>query len=117
MVEFSEKRLDRLFHGMAQPTRRAILFQLSHGEQTVGQLAKPFDMTFAAISKHIKVLEAADLVTQRQQGRTRICRLNPAPLAEMAAVLEHYQQFWTGALDSLEGFLRDHAPGSEGGKP
>lgn len=106
MVELSQKRLDRFFHGMAQPTRRAILQELTHGERTVGELAAPFDMSLAAISKHIKVLEAAELVVQQPLGRTRVCRLNPGPFGEMAAVIEHYQNFWTGALDSLEQMLK-----------
>ena len=106
MVEQSSQRLDRMFQAMAQPTRRALLRELSKRERTVGQLAEPFDLTVAAISKHIKVLEAAGLVTQRAEGRTRVCRLNPQPLSEMTRVLAEYERFWQGAIDSLDQMLR-----------
>ena len=101
-----------MFHAMAQPTRRAILRKLSRGERTVGELAEPFALTIAAVSKHIKVLESADLVTQRAEGRTRVCRLNPKPLAEMARVIESYAVFWEETLESLDRMLRRKKKGT-----
>ncbi len=105
MVELSSPQLDRLFTALGQPTRRALLSELARGERTVSELARPFDLSLAAVSKHIKVLEQADLVTQRRAGRTRVCRLNPEPLAQAAGVIESYRRFWEESLDSLERLL------------
>ncbi|MEQ9322069.1 MAG: metalloregulator ArsR/SmtB family transcription factor [Polyangiaceae bacterium] len=110
MVELSSPSLDRLFHAMAQPTRRAILEQLSHGDRTVSELAEPIDSSLAAVSKHIHVLEEADLVQQTKVGRTRVCSLRRESFDEMAEVIAYYQSFWTGVLDNLERALADRSP-------
>jgi DNA-binding transcriptional ArsR family regulator len=75
------------------------------GEAPVSELALPFDMSLAAVSKHIKVLERADLVQQRKEGRQRLCSMREAPLRDAAAVIAHYRTFWNRRLDALEAHL------------
>lgn len=93
--------LDHVFAALADPTRRAILARLARGEASVGELASPHAISLPAISRHLKVLEAASLITRRRQGRERRCRLEPAPLAEAASFLAFYCDFWAGSLDRL----------------
>ena len=81
MVERQTSPLDRVFAALADPTRRAMLRQLASGERTVGELAEPFDMSFAAAAKHVKVLEVAGLVRRRVRGREHICRIEARPMA------------------------------------
>ena len=116
MVEHSH--LDAVFHALADPTRRAMLGQLAERELTIGELATPFEMSFAGASKHVRVLEKAGLVTRTIQGRTHLCRLEAAPLAEADAWLRRYQKFWNEKLDSLEALLRaeDEAKAKQGKK-
>ena len=102
MVEYSAATLDRVFHALADPTRRAMLRALTPGEMTVGELGDPFEMTFAAASKHIKVLEGAGLVERRVLGRSHFCRLQARPLAAADTWLRFYERFWTDRLDRLE---------------
>lgn len=90
---------------LADPTRRAILARLSTGEASVNELAEPFDMTLAAVSKHIKVLENAGLVTRGKQAQYRPCRLDAAPMREVAGYLETYRKFWERNLDQLDAYL------------
>ena len=90
---------------LADPTRRAILARLSDGEASVNELAEPFDMTLAAVSKHIKVLENAGLVTRGKQAHYRPCRLDAAPMREVAGYLETYRKFWERNLDQLDAYL------------
>jgi DNA-binding transcriptional ArsR family regulator len=106
MVEHPTETLDRIFHALSDPTRRAMLQRLSQGERSVGELAAPFEMSFAGASKHIKVLEGAQLIRRRVAGRTHYCRLEAARLAEAQAWLNHYERFWTKSLDALEDLLR-----------
>lgn len=101
--------LDRLFHALSDPTRRAMLRALADDEQKIGDLAKPFAMSFAAASKHVRVLESAGLVSRRVEGRNHVCRIEPAPLAEAEAWLSFYARFWSGRLDTLEALLLDAA--------
>lgn len=105
MVEQSA-HLDAVFHALADPTRRAMLGHLAERELTIGELATPFSMSFAGASKHVKVLENAGLVTRKIVGRTHLCRLQAARLAEADAWLRRYQRFWTERLDTLEALLR-----------
>lgn len=105
MVEQSP-RLDAVFHALADPTRRAMLGQLAERELTIGELATPFSMSFAGASKHVRVLENAGLVTRTIQGRTHLCRLQAARLAEANAWLRRYERFWNEKLDTLEALLR-----------
>jgi DNA-binding transcriptional ArsR family regulator len=101
-----EHHLDSVFHALSDATRRRMLNELASGERTVGELAKPFDMSLAAASKHIKVLESSGLVRREIQGRLHMCRLESAPLASASAWLSHYEKFWTGRLDILDQLLR-----------
>jgi DNA-binding transcriptional ArsR family regulator len=100
-------QLDATFSALADPTRRAILGRLASGETTVTDLAEPFDMSLPAISKHLKVLERAGLIARGRDAQWRPCRLDPAPLKEVAQWLEQYRQHWEQRFDRLEGFLRE----------
>jgi DNA-binding transcriptional ArsR family regulator len=97
--------LDRVFHALADPTRRSMLRTLSDGEHSIGALAAPYAMSLAAASKHVKVLEGAGLVRRRVEGRSHFCRIEAAPLAGADAWLRFYERFWTRRLDTLEGLL------------
>jgi DNA-binding transcriptional ArsR family regulator len=90
---------------LADPTRRAILARLSQGEASVNELAEPFDMTLAAVSKHIKVLEGAGLVSRGRQAQWRPCKLEAAPMRDVAAMVEFYRRFWEQNLDQLDAYL------------
>lgn len=92
---------------LADPTRRAILSRLALGEASVTDLAKPFDMTLPAISKHLKVLERAGLISRSREAQWRPCRLQPAPLQDLANWLDHYRQFWSTNLDNLDTYLQE----------
>lgn len=105
MVKQFSPKLDAIFHALGDSTRRQMLFDLSRGERTVSQLAEPFEISLAAVSKHIKALENAGLVDREVQGRTHICRLAPRPLAAAHEWLSYYQQFWNSRLDILENLL------------
>jgi len=109
MVEYNAPALDRVFHALADPTRRAMLRQLADGEYSVGELARPFDMSFAAAAKHVKVLEEAGLLSRTIEGRTHRCRIEAGPLAEADRWIAYYQRFWTARLDDLETALLRHA--------
>ena len=104
MVEYSAD-LDIVFHALADPTRRAMLGQLAERARTIGELAIPFRMSFAGVSKHLRVLENAGLVTRTVRGRTHLCRFDAARLAEADAWLRRYERFWRGNLDALESLL------------
>ncbi len=106
MVKQQGALLDDVFHALADPTRRAMLRRLSAGERNIGELAAPFRMSLAAASKHVKVLESAGLVRRRVQGRSHICRIEPAPLAAAEEWLRYYERFWTRRLDALDALLR-----------
>jgi DNA-binding transcriptional ArsR family regulator len=99
--------LSHTFAALADPTRRAILARLASGETTVTELAAPFEMSLPAVSKHLKVLERAGLVTRGREAQWRPCRLEAAPLAGASAWLETYRQFWEQRLDRLEDYLRE----------
>jgi DNA-binding transcriptional ArsR family regulator len=115
MVEYSI-HLDAVFHALSDPTRRAMLGQLAERERTIGELATPFAISFAGASKHVRVLENAGLVTREIRGRTHLCRLEPARLAEADAWLRRYERFWSARLDTLEDLLRaeDEAKAEQG---
>ena len=96
-----------VFHALASEPRRTILGALADGERTVGDLADPFDISLAAISKHLKVLEGAGLVERRTAGRTTVCRLRAEPLAEVRDWVAFYERFWTIRLDRLQQLMED----------
>ncbi len=95
------------FLALADPTRRAIVERLAEGDATVSELAAPFDMALPSVSKHLRVLERAGLMTQERVGRTRICRLSRTPLDEAAAWLSRYTTFWNDKLDALAAHIED----------
>jgi DNA-binding transcriptional ArsR family regulator len=99
--------LSSTFSALADPTRRAILARLASGEAPVTELAKPFDMSMPAISKHLKVLEHAGLIARGRDAQWRPCRLEAGRLKEVADWVEHYRCFWEQSLDRLDDYLRE----------
>jgi DNA-binding transcriptional ArsR family regulator len=99
--------LSTIFAALADPTRRAILARLSSGEATVTELAAPFDLSLPAISKHLKVLQRAGLITQGRKAQWRPCRLEPGPLKDVTEWLEHYRRHWDESFDRLDDYLRE----------
>jgi DNA-binding transcriptional ArsR family regulator len=108
-------QLSDTFSALADPTRRAILGRLAEGEATVNELADPFPITVQAVSKHLKVLERAGLITRGRTAQLRPSRLQGAPLKDVVAWLESYRRFWDGSFDRLEARLRTTEKGSENG--
>ncbi len=106
MVERRDAVLDRTFAALSDPTRRTILARLRSSEATISDLAGPFDMSFNAVSKHVKALERAGLVRRRVRGREHYCALAPAPLRQATRWLDEYRVFWDERLDALDAFLR-----------
>ena len=105
MVNNHSYTLDRVFSALSDPTRRAILDRLKQGSCTAGELAKPFAISLPAISKHLRVLEHAGLISRTREGRTQLCAFDIHTLREAARWLEHYRHFWDHNLDALEQFL------------
>jgi len=101
----SSDPLSTTLSALADPTRRAILARLTLGETSVGELARPFDMTLPAISKHLKVLERAGLIARGREAQRRPCRLESAPLRQVSEWLATYRKFWEQRLDRLESYL------------
>jgi DNA-binding transcriptional ArsR family regulator len=99
--------LTTTFAALADPTRRAILARLAEGDATVNELAEPFPITVQAVSKHLKVLERAGLISRGREAQLRPARLAGAPLQEAAAWLERYRRFWQGSFDRLDERLSD----------
>ncbi|HEY6185890.1 MAG TPA: metalloregulator ArsR/SmtB family transcription factor [Terriglobales bacterium] len=99
--------LDRTFAALADPTRRAILGQLASGEATVSELMKPFDITQPAISRHLKVLEEAGLISSGRDAQRRPRKIEAGPLAEATAWLERYRRIWEGSFSRLDKLLDD----------
>ena len=101
------ERLDATFAALADPTRRAILARLASGDASVMELNKPFAMTQPAISKHLKVLERAGLISRTREAQRRPCRLQAKPLAEATEWLAEYRRFWEGSFDRLDDLLAE----------
>jgi DNA-binding transcriptional ArsR family regulator len=99
--------LSMTLSALADPTRRAILARLVQGEATVGELAAPFSISQPAISKHLKVLERAGLISRGREAQWRPCRLESAPLQDLAGWLENYRRFWEESFDRLDAYLKD----------
>ena len=106
--------LSDTFAALAHPARRAMLARLAEGEATVNEIAEPFDMSLPAVSKHIKVLERAGLVSQGKQAQYRPCTLNPAPLKQVASWAEQYRPIWEARFDQLETVLKQLTEGRDG---
>jgi DNA-binding transcriptional ArsR family regulator len=113
MVKRSEA-LNETFAALADPTRREILVSLADEDRTVGELAKPFDMSLPAISKHLSVLERAGLITREREGRVRRCHLEREPLSDALQWIADYGRFWEASLDSLERLLAEQAKSKRG---
>jgi len=111
----SQDKLSVTLSALADPTRRAILARLAQGETSVTELAAPFDMSLPAVSKHLKVLENAGLISRGKEAQWRPCRLEAGPLRDVAAFLENYRQFWEQSLDRLDDYLQALQRGDPGG--
>jgi DNA-binding transcriptional ArsR family regulator len=101
-----DEQFDLTLTALADPTRRAILARLAQGEATVNELAEPFDLSQPAISKHLKVLERARLISKGRSAQFRPCRLEAEPLKELASWVEQYRRHWDDRLDRLDSYLR-----------
>jgi DNA-binding transcriptional ArsR family regulator len=99
--------LSNTFAALADPTRRAILARLANGEATVNELAGPFDLKLPTVSKHLKVLQRAGLITQGRKAQWRPCRLEPAPLKDVADWVERYRRIWDERLNQLDAYLTE----------
>ena len=112
----SPETLDTTFAALADPTRRAILARLAtSGEATVNELAEPFEMSLPAVSKHLKVLERAGLISRARVAQSRPCRLEAAPLREVADWVEYYRRFWEQSFDCLDHYLQELQREENGG--
>jgi DNA-binding transcriptional ArsR family regulator len=100
-------QLSAVFAALADPTRRAILARLADGEATVNQLAEPFPISLQAVSKHLKVLEQAGLITRGRDAQWRPCRLEAGPLRDVSEWAERYRQFWDARYDRLDSYLQE----------
>jgi DNA-binding transcriptional ArsR family regulator len=110
MVNYSAAALDSTFAALSDATRRGILARLARqGETSVSDLAAPYKMSLPAVSKHLRVLHDAGLVSRQKDGRVHRCRLRAQPMKDAAAWIEHYRQFWEAQLDSLARYLEDAA--------
>lgn len=110
-------KLSATLSALADPTRRGILARLASGEATVKELAQPYDMSLAAVSKHLKVLESAGLISRGKDAQYRPCKLEAGPLREVDGWLENYRRFWEESLDQLEVYLAELQKGDPDGTP
>jgi DNA-binding transcriptional ArsR family regulator len=108
MVNYSPHQLDLVFGALAHPIRRAILTRLATGEATIAELAKPFKISAPAISKHMRLLEDAGLLSRKIQGREHHCRLEQQRMKEAAAWMEAQRKFWNERFDALELYLKEN---------
>lgn len=99
--------LTTTFQALADPTRRAILVRLSEGEASVSDLAEPFNISLPAVSRHLKVLEQAGLITRSREAQWRPCKLAPAPLKEATQWMERYRRFWDDSFDQMAAYLAE----------
>ncbi|WP_454137298.1 ArsR/SmtB family transcription factor [Microbacterium paulum] len=104
-TELSDDETDRVFHALAAATRRDILRRTIAGEQSVSALAADYDMSFAAVQKHVAVLEAAGLIVKRAEGRERLVRADPVMIARARALLARYEELWRARIDRLDALL------------
>ena len=106
-VELSDDETDRVFHALAAATRRDILRRTIVAEQSVSALAAEYDMSFAAVQKHVAVLEAAQLIVKRAEGRERLVRADPVMIARARALLARYEELWRARIDRLDALLAE----------
>lgn len=109
--------LTATFSALADPTRRAILARLSLGEATVGELAEPFDITLQAISRHLKVLETAGLISRGREAQWRPCRLEAQPLKDVDGWLQRYRRMWEQSFDKMDDYLAELTKGKDNERP
>lgn len=109
-------QLDRTFSALADPTRRAILARLALGETSVSELAEPFDISLPAVSRHLKVLEQAGLISRGRDAQWRPCRLEAAPLEDVAGWVERYRRFWDKSFDRMDAYLGELQKGNPDGR-
>ena len=105
MINRGDARLDAIFRALSDSTRRSILRGLTQKEKTVGQIARPYAMSLAAISKHLRILAEADFITREKRGSFQIVRLNPRPFKKAEEWLAFYERFWSQRLDDLQNLL------------
>lgn len=105
MVEYSVSGLDHIFASLSDPTRRDILRRVAKEEMTISEISKPYKLTFAAISKHLKVLEKAQLIIKKRRGKEQVVRLAPKTIGHAADYLEHYKHLWESHVDRHEHYL------------
>lgn len=108
-----QDQLSKTFQALADPTRRAILARLSKGEASVNDLAAPFNMTLPAVSKHLKVLQNAGLITRGQNAQFRPCKLEAEPLKDASDWIDRYRSFWEQSFDRLDDYLREIQEGAK----
>ena len=108
-LELSDAEIDRVFHALATSTRRDILRRTIEQEQSVSTLAADYDMSFAAVQKHVAVLEAANLIVKRAEGRERLVRANPEMIARARALLAHYEAMWRSRIARLDDLMATEA--------
>jgi DNA-binding transcriptional ArsR family regulator len=111
-VQATPDPLSVTLSALADPTRRAILARLSQGEATVGELAAPFEISLPAVSRHLKVLESAGLIARGREAQWRPCRLEAAPLRDVAGWIESYRRFWEGSFDKMDAYLAQLTKGN-----
>lgn len=116
-IELSDEQIDRVFHALATTTRRDILRRTIESEHSVSALARDYDMSFAAVQKHVAVLEAAGLIIKRAEGRERLVRADPAMIARARALLARYEELWRSRIDRLDALLAEPARGAASGTP
>ena len=108
VVNYNQHQLDLAFGALAHPIRRGILARLSTGEATIAELAKPFKVSAPAITKHMRILEEAGLLSRKKQGREHHCRLEQKRMKEAEAWIEDHRKFWNERLDALEHYLKEN---------
>jgi DNA-binding transcriptional ArsR family regulator len=108
MVNYNQRQLDLAFGALAHPIRRGILARLSAGEASVAELARPFKVSAPAITRHMRILEDAGLLSRKKLGREHRCRLEQKRMKEAEAWLEYHRTFWNDRLDALERYLKEH---------
>lgn len=112
-MESTQDPLSATFAALSDPTRRAILARLASGEASVQELAEPFEMSLPAVSKHLKVLARAGLITQGRHAQWRPCRLEPGPLRAVSDWVDQYRRFWEESFDRLDEYLRELQKGED----
>ena len=108
LVKYNQHHLDLAFGALAHPIRRGILARLSAGEATIAELAKPFKVSAPAITRHMRILEQAGLLSRKKRGREHHCRLEQQRMKEAQAWIENHRRFWNERLDSLERYLKEN---------